>query len=420
MLEEKKHALYLCYFGLRQPLVQTQVLPYLRELRKIENLKISLLTFEPEFEQNWTNEQLAAQKKELAAENINWYWLPYHKSPSVPATFYDVMNGVRFVVKLSRKEKIDIFHARGHTPAPIGAIAKRICGGKLLFDIRGFFPEEYTDAGIWEKNGRIYRTVKKVEKWLLKEADGFVVLTEKARTILFPESKETGFDKFRRPVEVIPCCVDLTRFESANSTSRSELRKKMNVENRKVFVYVGSFGGWYLTEETADFFGAAKEKYPNAFALILTQSPIEMIKPLLESHGFGADDFLIAQIPPEDIPLYLSASDVAVSFIKSCYSKQASSPTKNAEYLACGLPIIANSGVGDTSEITAADKTGVIIENFNLQEYEKAFGELEILLKDQSELAERCRSSAEARFNLQSVGGMRYQRIYRRLLADDK
>src|SRR5205085_11606858 len=39
-------ALYICYFGLREPLVQTQVLPYLRELAA-RGHRMSLLTFEP-------------------------------------------------------------------------------------------------------------------------------------------------------------------------------------------------------------------------------------------------------------------------------------------------------------------------------------------------------------------------------------
>jgi glycosyltransferase involved in cell wall biosynthesis len=416
------HTLYLCYFGLCEPLVQTQVLPYLREIKKMGNLNISLLTFEPNFKEKWTAEQLEAQKEELAGEGISWYCLPYHKRPSVPATLYDILCGAWFVWRLMCHEKIDVLHARVHVPALMGAIAKKFLSGrkpKLLFDIRGFFPEEYTDAGIWKENGWIYRGVKLIEKWLLKESDGFVVLTEKAREILFPESLETGFDKFGRPVEVIPCCVNLARFESANDVSRNKVRKILNIEDRKVIVYVGSFGGWYLTEQTADFLWAAKEKYPNVFALILTQSSIKLIKPLLESRGFNAEDFLITQVLPKEIPLYLCASDIAISFIKSCYSKQASSPTKNAEYLACGLPIIVNTGVGDTAEITVEDKTGVIIEDFNRENYWRVFIELEKLFENKKSLAERCRESAKARFDLQSVGGVRYQKLYRRLLAKD-
>ena len=76
-------------------------------------------------------------------------------------------------------------------------------------------PEEYTDAGVWDERGYVYKSFKRVEKWLMKKSDGFVVLTNAAREILFPQLNGTGIDEFGRPVEVIPCCVDLRRFESA-------------------------------------------------------------------------------------------------------------------------------------------------------------------------------------------------------------
>ena len=79
--------------------------------------------------------------------------------------------------------------------------------------------------------------------------------------------------------------------------------------------------------------------------------------------------------------------------------------------------MVLNCGVGDTAEMTLEDETGVVIEEFNRENYSKAFTELEELLKNKKSLAERCRKSAEARFDLQSVGGVRYRNIYRRLLA---
>lgn len=413
---QNKHSLYICYFGLREPLVQTQVLPYLREVRK-DGIKISILTFEPNPQENWTDEQIGLEKEKLSAEGIEWHFLTYHKRPSVPATIFDVFNGARFAVKLNRKKKIDVFHARSHVAAMIGALAKNMTGAKLLFDIRGFFPEEYTDAGNWRENGWIYKTVKKTEKWLLKKSDGFVVLTEKARGILFPESMETGFDRQGRPVEVIPCCVDLNRFAAANEDSRSEMRARLKMENRFAIVYVGSFGGWYLTEETADFYGALKKKKENAFALVLTQSAPQMIEPLLRARGYADGDFLIKRVTPAEIPLYLSAADAAVSFIKPCYSKQASSPTKNAEYLACGLPIIANDGIGDTTKFTETDETGVVISNFTTETYFGALSKLDELMENKNFLTIRCKTSADKRFDLVNVGGVRYRSIYQKILT---
>jgi glycosyltransferase involved in cell wall biosynthesis len=411
--------LYLCYFGLREPLVQTQVLPYLREIRA-GGVAVSILTFEPEPSKNWTPEQIEAERGKLAAEGIEWDFLAYHKRPSAPATLFDVLNGARLIVKKMRREKIDVLHARSHVPAMMGALAKKMAGAKkpkLLFDIRGFFPEEYTDAGVWPENGRLFRAVKRAEKWLLSSADGFVVLTEKARDILFPESKETGLDRRGRPVEVIPCCVNLERFARVDETLRGEMRRRLKIEDRFVIVYVGSFGGFYLTAETADFYGAAKSARPDAFALVLTQSRPEMIRPLLEKHGYGADDLFIQKVAPGEIPDYLSAADIALSFIKPSFSKLASSPTKNAEYLACGLPLVANSRVGDTAELTRADGTGVIIDELTDENYRRALAELERLLENNEELAAKCRASARKRFDLGGVGGERYRRLYRRLLA---
>src|SRR5688500_891518 len=212
--------LYICYFGMREPLVQTQVLPYLRELRKRTtdgDLKVSILTFEPDLTLDSTS-----IRQQLEDEGIDWHWLPYHKRFSVIATAWDIIRGTVFVKRFISRERPAVLHCRIHIPAMIAALARKISRHKprLLFDIRGFFPEEYTDAGVWPEGGVIYRTVKRVERWLMKESDGFVVLTEKARTILFSESGSTGVDKFGRPVEVIPCCVDLERFSTANARSR--------------------------------------------------------------------------------------------------------------------------------------------------------------------------------------------------------
>jgi glycosyltransferase involved in cell wall biosynthesis len=170
----------------------------------------------------------------------------------VPATAFDIANGARLIRKLARSEQIDILHARSHVPMLMAALARKFSHHKpkLLFDIRGFFPEEYVDAGVWPEQGWLFRYAKRVEAWLMKQADGFVILTEKARKILFANEE--------RPVEVIPCCVDLKRFASANDETRSAIRRELGIEDRKVAVYVGAFGGWYMTQETAEFFGEFK------------------------------------------------------------------------------------------------------------------------------------------------------------------
>jgi glycosyltransferase involved in cell wall biosynthesis len=444
--------LYICYFGLREPLVQTQVLPYLRELTRPVNfnaktqgdedaentenshatarkevktgvekpgspIQVSLLTFEPDFKNNWSKEQIAEEKAKLAAEGIDWLCLAYHKWPSVPATIYDIVRGTMFVTRFIAKRKPDILHGRVHLPTLMGAAARKFSRHKpkLLFDIRGFFPEEYTEAGVWPEGGWLYRGAKRVERWLLKESNGFVVLTERARDILFPESKTTGFDKQNRPVEVIPCCVDFRRFGEINSNRRASARKNLGINGRRVVAYVGSLTGSYLLDEVAGFFAAARELDQDLFVLILTQRDKNMAEKRLAAMGFSKNDYFVDSVAPDEIPDYIAAADTAISFIKAGYSKLSCSPTKIPEYLAAGVPVISNQGVGDVDELLISNGVGVAVDHLDREHYLTALRRI----KEMGDVRGRCQETARRVFDLANVGGTKYHRIYRRLLNKD-
>lgn len=419
MTEKPTRSLYLCYFGVREPLVQNQVLPYLRELVR-DGVEVSLLTFEPKA--RWSGEEVRAQKEKLAAEGISWDFRKYHKRFSVLSTTYDILVGAIYARSHVARHGTDILHARVHMPAAMGVIAKKLSLGKrpkVLFDIRGFLPEEYTDAGVWKENGFVYRAVKRVEKWLLRNCDGFVVLTDAARDVLFPESADSGLDAYGRPVAVIPCCVDHSRFGIPSKEERIRMRSQIGADDRPVVVYIGS-GGWYLTAETENFYRVLKTVKPNSFALVLTQGKTEKIDEMLARAGFGEKDRLVSSASPDGLPAFLGAADFAVSFIKPCYSRQASSPTKNAEYLACGLPIVVNDGIGDTSNHLREDGTGVVLDDFSDGSIERGLKELDAMLAEGDVLARRCRESSQMRFSLADVGGERYRDIYRRLTEGEE
>jgi glycosyltransferase involved in cell wall biosynthesis len=238
------------------------------------------------------------------------------------------------------------------------------------------------------------------------------VLTERARDILFPGSAADGSDALGRAVEVIPCCVDLRRLQIADNDTRLRVRQKIGAQDRFITVYAGTLGGWYLTKETADFYAELKKADKTSFALILTQSNPQVIEPLLKERGLTTDDYFITKVPPSEISTYFSAADAALSFCKPSYSKQAASPTKNAEYLASGLPIIANRNVGDIDTLIDDNRVGVFVSDFSPSSYLVAAKEIGKL----GDISKRCREVAEREFDLEKVGGERYRRIYRKLM----
>ena len=184
--------------------------------------------------------------------------------------------------------------------------------------------------------------------------------------------------------------------------------------DRIVFVYIGILGGYYLLRETAELLAVARENDPRAYALVLTQGPVAPIVAELERHGFTANDYRVMRAEPADVPMFLGAADVALSLIRSSYARIASSPTKFAEYLAAGVPVISTAGIGDLDAHIEEGRTGVLLRSLDRAAYADALRAIEALRRD-PELVERCRQEARTRYDLETVGGARYRRLYEML-----
>ena len=394
--------LYLCYFGIREPLVQTQVLPYLRQIAKA-GIGVYLLTFEPNLSQQWTAAELEAMKRELSREGIRWFSLPYHKSPSLPATLFDIFAGARFASRLVRREGVNVLHARSHVPMAMALLARRFSRVKLVFDIRGLMAEEYAESGIWKENSLPFSLVKRLERAGIRSANQIVVLTERLRAWLM-ENKL----KRTEEINVIPCCVDFDRFKERNSSNATHAGDRFEI------IYAGSLVGLYLVEEMGKFFQAVKALRPDAFLRILTMSPPGYGSEALKRIGLNDTDFEIMAVAPEDVPQHLRQAQLGVSFRKSSFGQIAASPTKIPEYLAVGLPTVCNSGIGDMDSLLESERVGVVLRSFDEAAHRSAAAMAIELAKDTS-IKDRAKSVAHRYFDLNTVGGARYVDLYRKL-----
>jgi glycosyltransferase involved in cell wall biosynthesis len=408
---EGRRVLFISYNGMLEPLGQTQVIPYLRELAK-RGVKFTLLSFEKSKALTTEGQQRAADlKRELLAQGIEWHFLQYHRRPSLPATLYDVVAGIRYASPLVRRNKIEMVHARGHIPATIALALKRKFGTRMIFDLRGLMAEEYVDASHWPQDGLRYRVTKSAERRILAGTDAIVTLTER----IWPIIKE--WDGLRgRSVhhEVIPCCVDLSLFKFSQN-ERNRRRGELGLGDRLTLVYSGSLDGWYLTEQMADFFARVVQKRSDAHLLWLTTGDPERVRQLMTTRSIGTDQFTIRSVAATEVPSYLAAGDLGLSFIKPCFSKIASSPTKNGEYLACGLPVVINAGIGDSDALVTDWRGGVLVHELDGSGFDNAYIQMGTFIDDSGAKA-KARQIAEKLFDLAVIGGRRYADLYEKVL----
>jgi glycosyltransferase involved in cell wall biosynthesis len=364
---------------------------------------IHLLTFEPRLEP----ERRESIEDDLGSRGISWHSLRYHKRPSLPATVFDALIGALTAARLVRRHRLDAIHARSHVPAAMALIVRGLTGCRLIFDVRGLMADECVDAGRWKKGGLPYRLTERVQRAALRQADGVVMLTEAVRPLL--SNARAGRDT----TFVIPCCADLERIEQ-RSGERVAARAEIDAGDRPVMVYVGKFTGWYMEREMADFFAVARRIQPNLLFLIITQADPRPMLRELDRCGIRPEDYRVLRSAPQDIGRYLAAADFGISFIRSCFSKISSSPTKIGEYLGAGLPVLSSAGIGDVDALLGDDRVGVRVCDFTPSGYEAAAKAISYLCEDHS-VRDRCREVARRRLSLRDVGIQRYNELYRRL-----
>ena len=196
---------------------------------------------------------------------------------------------------------------------------------------------------------------------------------------------------------------------------RARRRSELGLGDRFTMVYSGSLDGWYLTEKMADFFASFLQRSGNAHLLWLTTGSHDRVRELMRSRNVATENFSVLSIASATVPSYLAAADAGLAFIKRCVSKVASSPTKNGEYLACGLPLIINAGVGDSDALINDWKAGVLIEEFTEANYAAAGRSIAEIVA-QPGVRKSARSVAEQLFDLNAIGAVRYASLYERVL----
>ncbi len=373
---DKRTILYLSYDGMTDPLGQSQVIPYLQKLSKM-GYDIHLLSFE--------KPEKAERKPEiqhlLSHASITWHPLNYTAKPPILSTLYDIRKLFKKVIELHQKYKFSIVHCRSYITALAGQWLKKKYGIKFLFDMRGFFADERVDGGIWKLNNpifnQIYRFFKKKEKQFFSEADYTVCLTNEGKKII---EGELLVDTKCNPVAVIPCCADSNVFDPSkiSESEKTVYRERLNLyKDHRVLAYLGSVGTWYMLPEMLDFFRLMLSKYPKAIFLFITNEQPALILNEARNQGVPSNNIRIISANRQEVPILLSLAHAGIFFIKPVFSKKASSPTKQGEMMSMGLPVICNSGVGDSDYIVKKYHAGIVVEDFCEIAYLNAIEQME-------------------------------------------
>ncbi|MGB1206776.1 MAG: glycosyltransferase [Chitinophagales bacterium] len=408
MHTQKKHILYISYDGMTGFLGQSQVIPYLIELRQY-GYKFTILSCEKKEKYKARGTYI---QKLLQANDINWETLTFSESPPILAKYYDIYLLKKKALQLHQKHQFDMTHCRSYIPADVSRFLKKKCGIKFLFDMRGFWVDERVDGGLWNLKNPFYwlayQIYKKKEITYLNEADYLISVSKAGKDEMkkWPNFQQT-------PIEMIPCCTDFNLFFLTEKYIKLQNRENLGFDaNALIISYLGSIGTWYLLDEMLHFFAILKETYPTAQFLFISGEKASVIYERLPNFHLKKSDVYIISANRKDVPNLLSVSDISLFFIKKGYSRIACSPTKLGEILAMGIPAIANAEIGDVGEVLEQTKGGIALKKLSEKSFREAITYIPNLLAKNPALI---RKNAQKYYDLKQ-GAAKYAGVYKEIL----
>jgi glycosyltransferase involved in cell wall biosynthesis len=368
-------------------LTLSYVLPFIRIIRKHipAETKVYLVTQEKKPEQLLRAEPQDIINK-MREENIflvpeKYYNLGIKKYLSFPLNFFKLL-------RLVFSKQIGIIHTQAMSAGMIGCILSWLTGKMLIVDSYEPLSESMIEGNIWRKNSLAYKLVFYFEKKQAQRASYIIACTNEMKTYA-KKTYNINLQNFYWK----PACVDMEQFRF-NETDRNSLRKKYNLEDNLVAIYVGKFGSQYLETEVFDFFVACKNYWGEKFkVLILTSHSDEELKYYCKKSGFNFNDIVKEFVAHSEVKKYLSVADFALTPVKPLPSKRYCTPIKDGEYWSVGLPVVITENISDDSDVIEDNNIGTVIRTYDANAYLQAIEKINELLQEPREkLRERITS----------------------------
>jgi hypothetical protein len=158
-----------------------------------------------------------------------------------------------------------------------------------------------------------------------------------------------------------------------------------------------------------DYFQVLQQNKLEAKMLFVSGENPDTILELAMKKKIDISKIKVVSCLHKEVPLYVSLFNQSIFFIRPTFSKKASSPTKQGEIMAMGIPLVCNAGVGDTDFVVKKYKSGSVIKTLDFASYQENINSE--IVYDKANI----QFGAEDFFSLKQ-GVSRYLKVYQTVL----
>lgn len=246
------------------------------------------------------------------------------------------------------------FIARG--PFAVGMLLKLKKAGlveRICFDGRGAYSRELNEYEVIVDD-KVKKEIYTIESDAVLMADFHIAVSHQ----LVSYWRE-WFGYYDEKHTVIPCTFNSNHCFTIPSSSEIDKERKVlgYSEENIVLVYSGSVAGWQSLKLVDRFLISLMSKYENVRVLFLANVKLEEMK----VYSRFPQRIQRKWLCPEEITRTLTCCDYGILIREKSVTNKVASPTKFAEYLVAGLPVLISEDLGDYSEFVEMYNTGYVI-----------------------------------------------------------
>lgn len=386
------NVLFVTWDGPRSSYLESLFLPIFIDLKKFGiNFHVLQFTWAKKSERN-------SMRDILEPYGVTYQAIPIWRWKISLGSLIALLLGVYHIGKAIRRLSINVLMPRSTLPAIASIFAlKNVVDVRLLFDADGLPHDERVDFGGMSSDSITYRLLRDFEALTVRRADAVLTRSKKAIDILASRGGSgVCFSKFH----VVTNGRDENLFKPFSLDYRLAVRRTLGIPgDAPLLVYAGSsMHGKYCGLEMLEFFKCVKTRRRDAHFLILSPE-VKETEILLNHHPSLLGSCHIIHVEPGRVAEYVSASDLGLVFIHPKFSMQAAAAIKLGEYLLCGVPVLANVGIGDTECISA--NAGKLLQRMDSEELNAAADWFtDLVLPNQEKFRSSSRALGVSRFTV--------------------
>lgn len=223
----------------------------------------------------------------------------------------------------------------------------------FVLEVRDLWPESLLASGIGRKDSAFIRGLEGLSRFLYRNCDRIVVVTD-----AFKENLTAGRGLPAGKIDVIENGVETEKFN--HRVDANGLRRHLGLDGKFVVSYIGTIGYAHGLDIILQAAQRLQAILPEAMLLLVGEgAEKDKLEGQARREGLGNIRF-IPQQPRDDIPRFISASDVCLVLLRKAELFTTVLPSKMLEFMACGRPVVL--GVeGQAREILNQAQAGVCI-----------------------------------------------------------